>query len=288
MVAGRTRIPAPAAGALLVVTGGPLMLLGPARLLLRATAGTLLRTVRLGLNAALLLLRPDLAIRAGTLMTSVIAIMAAAARPLFAIAAWSVLLRVILRLAWRGIGSLGLLTLAILVGPRAALAAVTGSLRTAVMRASAGSTFGPLKLRLGPAEAPDFLEAGLGALALRSFVRSLCCSLCTCGRIYGRRGRRLCGTNFASSGSVLFRGRRDIVVRGMCRIGRPGGVVRSLSPIRSLGGAFRSVCLIGRLGCIVRGLGPIGRFSGHGCVHQHWCRLLDRPLLTAETERLED
>ena len=161
---------------------GALLLLRPARLLLSGAAWMRPRAIRLGLGASIMLLRslllwrPALALGARALMLpSAIAVLAAA-MPLLAIAGLSLILLAILllRLWLRRIGALARRTLAVLARPVAAFPPVASPLRTPVMRPSGARTFGALEIGLRPAEAPDFLEFGFGAFALRGFGLSCC------------------------------------------------------------------------------------------------------------------
>ncbi len=172
---GRTGVTA-AAAALLVMAAGALMLLRPARLLLSGAAWVLLRAIRLRLGASIMLLRslllrrPALALGARALMLPSAITVLAAAMPRLAIAGLSlILLAILLRLRLRRIGALAWRTRAVLARPVAAFPPVASPLRTPVMRPSGARTFGALELGLRPAEAPDFLEFGFGAFALRGF-----------------------------------------------------------------------------------------------------------------------
>ena len=179
-MAGRTGVTA-ATAALLVMADGALLLLRSARLLLSGAAWMRPRAIRLGLGASVMLLRsllrrPALALGAGALMLPSAITVLAAAMPLLAIAGLSLILLAVLllRLWLRRIGALARRTLAVLARPVAAFPPVASPLRTPVMRPSGARIFGALEIGLRPAEAPDFLEFGFGAFALRGFGLSCC------------------------------------------------------------------------------------------------------------------
>lgn len=229
----------------------PRMLRGPSGLLLRRSSRSLLGAVcffwRANVVLRLLLRGPALAVSAGTMLLPAAITAGSATVPLLAIAALSVVFLPVLLLRGRSAGTFARRTLAVLVLPVTALAAVPRSLRAAVMRPCAGSALGPLELRFGPAEAPHLFEFRPGAFA--SFGSGFSRCLRGCGRFGSGIGDRCCGRVFDG---VRFR-RRGIC--GNSSLDSPCGL-----HFGGIGcGDARSGFFSGWCDIVVRRLGSIGK-----------------------------
>jgi hypothetical protein len=214
------------------------VLLTPARVLLTASAGALLRPFGLGLGGSFLRRRllggPAVPFPACPLMPAMIALLAAAMTLLAGAALWLILLPVLrLRLS-RTFPRLALAVLAWAMTALASFLSPLRSMRPAMMRPSAARTFGAFEFRLRPAEAPDFLELGFGPglafglcrfslsrrrhLSRENRIGSLhlrgCCSLPSAGGSIRLRWR---GFSLSPSRHSLFPGRLDGRLHGLFR-----------------------------------------------------------------------
>ncbi len=167
MMARRPRIPPPVTAALARPVMALMLLLRRAILPL-AAGGTLPCALHLGLSAVSLLRsvlrRPAGAVSVWPVLAIAILLLAAAV-PVIAAPACSLIALPVLLLRLAGVCALARLALAVVIGPRSSLAARSLAFRSAMMMAPVALSLGPFELRFWPAEAPDFLKFGFRCLS---------------------------------------------------------------------------------------------------------------------------